>query len=211
MKIYTRAGDDGETGLFGGERVAKDDRRVEAYGTVDELNCALGVARAALSPDSDLDPLLARVQGELFDLGAELATPPARRETRLAARIPLATDERTAALEAEIDRREAELEPLKTFILPGGTPAAAALHVARATCRRAERRVITLAHVERDGGGPPSARDDGGPASARDDGGPASVRPEVLRYLNRLSDLLFVLARYANHRAGVADTPWHPA
>ena len=205
MKIYTRAGDDGETGLFGGARVAKDDRRVEAYGTVDELNCALGVARAALSPDSDLDPLLARVQGELFDLGAELATPPARRETRLAARIPLATDERTAALEAEIDCREAELEPLKTFILPGGAPAAAALHVARATCRRAERRVITLARTDR------AERDEGGPTSASDGGAAASVRPEALRYLNRLSDLLFVLARYANHRAGVADTPWHPA
>lgn len=191
MKIYTRAGDAGETGLFGGARVAKDDARVEAYGTVDELNCALGVVRAALpatSPAvaSPLDALLARVQSELFDLGAELATPPARLETKLGARVPLATEQRTAALEQEIDRMEAKLAPLKTFILPGGTPAAAALHVARAVCRRAERRAVALSHVD-------------------------MVRPEALRYLNRLSDLLFVLARYANHQAGWPDTPWHPS
>ncbi len=188
MKIYTKAGDAGETGLFGGARVPKDDARVEAYGTVDELNCALGAARAALPPDSPLDELLARLQSELFDLGAELATPPARLDTRLGAKVPLATDERVAALEAEIDRMEEELAPLKTFILPGGTSVAAALHMARAVCRRAERRTVTLAHLDS-----------------------AAVRPEALRYLNRLSDLLFVLARYANHTAGLPDVPWRPS
>ena len=188
MKIYTKAGDSGETGLFGGSRVAKDDARVEAYGTVDELNCALGAARAALPPDSPLDPLLARLQSELFDLGAELATPPARLDSKLGAKVPLATDARIAALEAEIDRMEEELSPLKTFILPGGTPAAAALHLARGVCRRAERRTVTLAHLDA-----------------------VAVRPEALRYLNRLSDLLFVLARYANHTAGLPDVPWRPS
>ncbi len=190
MKIYTKAGDAGETGLFGGERIAKDNARVEAYGSVDELNCALGVARVALASDPalhDQDVLLTRLQSELFDLGAELATPPQRLDTRLAARIPLVTDERVAALEGEIDRMEAELEPLKTFILPAGTPAAAALHLARAICRRAERRAVTLSHADADAD---------------------TVRPEALRYLNRLSDLLFVMARYANHRAGLLDVPW---
>ena len=183
MKIYTKAGDRGETGLFGGSRVPKDDVRVEAYGTVDELNCALGVARASLGPDSDLDPLLARLQSELFDLGAELATPPERLDSRLGMRVALANDERVTALESEIDRIEESLDPLKSFILPGGTPGAAALHVARAICRRAERRTVALAHVD-------------------------TVRPEALRYLNRLSDLLFVLARHVNHQAGVPDVPW---
>lgn len=184
MKIYTKTGDTGETGLYGGSRVSKDDARVEAYGAVDELNCALGAARAALAPDdSSLDALLGRVQSELFDLGAELATPPERMGTPLGARVPLASEARIAALEAEIDRVEESLAPLKTFILPGGTPAAAALHVARGVCRRAERRVVALARAD-------------------------TVRPEVLRYLNRLSDLLFVLARYANHSTGVPDVPW---
>ncbi len=131
MKIYTKAGDAGETGLYGGSRVPKDDARVEAYGTIDELNCALGAARATLTPGGELDALAARLQSQLFDLGAELATPPARLDTRLGARVPLATDERTAALEAEIDRMEALLPPLAAFILPGGSAAAAALHVAR--------------------------------------------------------------------------------
>jgi cob(I)alamin adenosyltransferase len=185
MKIYTRTGDSGETGLFGTRtRVPKDDARVEAYGTVDELNCTLGAVRAALAPTSVLDPVLAGLQSDLFAVGAELATLPAQ-EVKLAAHMQLALDERTAALEAEIDRLEAELPPLKAFILPAGTPPAAALHVARAVCRRAERRVVELSKV-------------------------AMVRPEILRYLNRLSDLLFVLARYANHLEGVPDTPWHP-
>jgi len=186
VKIYTRTGDAGETGLFGGARVPKDDARVEAYGTVDELNCALGLARAALPASSTLDPLLARLQNELFDLGSELATPPARLETALGARIPLTTDERITAREAEIDRLEESLPPLKNFILPGGTPAAAALHVARAVCRRAERCTVALARAD-------------------------TVRPEALRYLNRLSDLLFVLARYANQQSGIADVTWQPS
>ncbi len=188
MKIYTKTGDAGETGLYGGSRVAKDSARVEAYGTVDELNTVLGVARAALPMNGDadgVDALLARVQSELFDLGAELATPPARLDTPLGARIPLATDARVAKLEGEIDFFEEALSPLKTFILPGGTPASAALHQARAVCRRAERRTVGLARTEE-----------------------GTVRPEALRYLNRLSDLLFVLARQANHAAGRPDVPW---
>ena len=186
MKIYTRTGDTGETGLFGTRvRVPKDDARVEAYGTVDELNCALGAVRATLPANSVLEPVLAGLQSDLFAVGAELATPPSQ-EAKLAAHMQLALDERTAALEAEIDRLEAELEPIKAFILPAGTPAAAALHVARAVCRRAERRTVALAKAD-------------------------TVRPEIQRYLNRLSDLLFVLARYANHLAGVPDTPWHPS
>jgi len=189
MKIYTKTGDAGETGLYGGSRVAKDSARVEAYGTVDELNSVLGVARATLSMGEQsgvgVDTLLARIQSELFDLGAELATPPARLDTALGARIPLATDARVARLEKEIDCCEETLPPLKTFILPGGGTASAALHQARAVCRRAERRTVSLAHDEE-----------------------GTVRPEVLRYLNRLSDLLFVLARQANHVAGVPDVPW---
>ncbi len=187
MKIYTRAGDRGDTGLFGiNTRVSKDDARVEAYGSVDELNCTLGAVRAALPTGSPLDPLLGRIQSQLLDLGAELATPAEKLEPKLAARMRLLDGGQTAALEAEIDRMDAALEPLKTFILPGGTPAAAALHIARAVCRRAERRAVTLA-------------------------GQVTIRPEALRYLNRLSDLLFTMARYANHLAGVPDTPWHPS
>lgn len=188
MKIYTKTGDGGETGLYGGNRVAKDSSRVEAYGTVDELNSVIGVARAALPTERDadgVDALLARIQSELFDLGAELATPPARLDTALGARVPLATEIRVARLEGEIDFFEETLPPLKTFILPGGTPASAALHQARAVCRRAERRTVSLAHSEEE-----------------------TVRPEALHYLNRLSDLLFVLARHANHVAGLPDVPW---
>jgi cob(I)alamin adenosyltransferase len=183
MKIYTKTGDDGETGLFGGPRVRKNCPRIEAYGTVDELNAVVGMVRAqSLSADqrlpADLDGLLARIQNELFDLGAQLATPdPAKFG------IAGATEAHVAALEGEIDRYEAELEPLKQFILPGGTPAAAALHLARTVCRRAERCTVTLAETE-------------------------TISPGAVIYLNRLSDLLFVLARAANRRAGVADVPW---
>ncbi|HVA89626.1 MAG TPA: cob(I)yrinic acid a,c-diamide adenosyltransferase [Chloroflexota bacterium] len=183
MKIYTKAGDAGETALFGGLKVAKDVPRVEAYGTVDELNACLGLAVVAMVDQPDIHALLFRTQSELFDLGAELSTPPERAADRLAARVPLMEAARVEALEREIDQYEEELPPLKTFILPGGTPASAALHLARTICRRAERRVITLA--------------------ARED-----VNPEVVRYLNRLSDLLFVLARVANRRAGCEDVPW---
>ena len=179
MKIYTKTGDAGETGLFGGPRVRKDHARIEAFGTVDELNSQLGVVRTLAVP-AGFDPLLRRVQCELFDLGAQLATPGSDEERITAAHV--------AALEVEIDRHEAGLEPLKCFILPAGTPLAAAIHVARTVCRRAERRVVTL---------------------GTEDG--VIIPANAIEYLNRLGDLLFVLARAANRRAGVADDPWHPA
>ncbi len=179
MKIYTKTGDDGQTGLFGGPRVSKDAPRIEAYGTVDELNSVLGLARTA-KLDPDADALVSRIQNELFALGAQLATPdPAAHGTQMI------TAAHVAALESAIDHYEAELEPLKNFILPGGTPAAAHLHLARAVCRRAERRLVTLC---------------GEPDEA--------VAPELVIYLNRLSDLLFVLARAVNRAAGVPDVPW---
>jgi cob(I)alamin adenosyltransferase len=175
MKIYTRTGDTGETSLFGGARVRKDDARIEAYGTVDELNSFLGVARASW-PSSSFDGQFHAIQSDLFDIGAHLASPGTSRFGGPdAARI--------AALEQSIDAMEAELTPLKTFILPGGCLAAAHLHVARTVCRRAERLVVAL-------------RDD-------DEATLASIT-----YLNRLSDFLFVAARYANRQQGVADVPW---
>jgi cob(I)alamin adenosyltransferase len=184
MKIYTKAGDQGETGLFGGARVRKDVTRVEAYGSLDELNAHLGMAIACFGPaTAELCALLRRLQSELFDLGAELATPPNKAGTKLASRVPHAGPDQVHALEAEIDRYEAMSEPLKTFILPGGTMAAASLHLARTVARRAERKIVTLAAEE-------------------------PVNPEILKYLNRLSDLLFVLARTANRLMGVADVPW---
>lgn len=184
MKIYTKAGDGGDTSLFGGERVAKDAPRVEAYGTLDELNACLGMVLASLGADpAALHAPLGRIQAELFDLGAELATPPVRAEDRLAARLARVSATEVEALEALIDRFEAQLSPLRSFILPGGTATAAALHLARTVARRAERRVVSLAAHE-------------------------PVNPELLRYMNRLSDLLFVLARAANRAAGVDDVPW---
>jgi cob(I)alamin adenosyltransferase len=181
VKLYTKTGDQGETGLFGGARVSKASDRVAAYGTVDELNAALGVVRAH-GLDAPLDALLARVQRELFTLGAELATVPGK-EDKIG--IALLGDDDVAALEGAIDASEATVDPLKTFVLPGGTPAAAALHVARTVCRRAEREVVALGAVE-------------------------PVRSATVVYLNRLSDLLFSLARSVNRAAGVADTPWLP-
>jgi cob(I)alamin adenosyltransferase len=181
MKIYTKSGDAGDTGLFGGPRVPKDDARVEAYGAVDELNAALGVARAR-GGDADLDALLAPAQDHLFAVGAELATPPG---AKARSALPPVDAAWTAALERAIDRLEEELTPLTQFVLPGGAPLAAELHRARCICRRAERRVVALHHH-------------------------APVAPEVLAYLNRLSDFLFVAARAANHRAGVAETLWDP-
>lgn len=177
MKIYTKTGDAGETGLFGGARVSKASARVAAYGDVDELNSALGLARLHRI-DDERDALLGAIQSELFDLGAELAAKPGK-----TAPAPQVGEEEIARLERAIDRAEEELAPLSSFILPGGSPGAAHLHLARTVCRRAERSVVALA----------------------EDG---SVRAEVLRYLNRLSDLLFVLARLANARAGVTDVPW---
>ena len=181
LKIYTRTGDEGDTGLFGGGRVSKDDPRVEAYGEVDELNAAIGMARSVeMMPR--VDEVLAPVQRDLFAIGALLATPDhdKMREQLTKARID---DERIAELERAIDAGEAELEPLRAFILPGGTPKAAALHVARTVCRRAERRVITLQRT-------------------------VPLPQLAIIYLNRLSDLLFVLARVANKRAGAGEVTW---
>jgi len=180
VKVYTRRGDGGQTDLFGGARVSKDDARVEAYGAVDELNSVVGVAAAA-SKHEDLRDSCRRIQGELFDLGAHLATPDAAHREKYA--VPAPSDADVTALEAWIDRLEGELEPLSTFVLPGGTPAAAAFHQARTVCRRAERAAVALA---REG----------------------DVDPLALRYLNRLSDLLFVIARVENRRAGQPDVPW---
>lgn len=180
MRIYTRGGDGGETGLGTGARVPKECARVEAYGTVDELNAHLGVARASQS-DADLAGLLLRIQAELFEMGADLAAPAG--DTPLKRSVPRVSPERVAVIEGEIDRLEAGLRPLQHFILPGGSAASAALHVARCVCRRAERRVAALAQAE-------------------------AVSPHCLAYLNRLSDLLFVMARAANAREGIADTPW---
>ncbi len=178
MRIYTRTGDTGETGLIGGVRVPKDDPRVDAYGTVDELNAALGVARCYLNQLPDLDALLEQFQNELFDIGAELASPPER-----AAQFQSIEERHITAIEEAIDRFEEELEPLRQFILPGGTPAAAHLHLSRTVCRRAERQVVHLSRI-------------------------STVNAAIIKYLNRLSDLLFVMARVANHRAGVADVKW---
>jgi cob(I)alamin adenosyltransferase len=181
VKIYTRTGDAGETGLFAGGRVPKDHPRVAACGDVDELNAALGWALALEPADTERD-LLESIQRDLFGIGAELATPdPTRAATTIADRF--VTGSRVTALEQAIDRCEAPLEPLRNFILPTGTPKAAALHLARTVCRRAERAVVRLAHE-------------------------TTVSADILRYLNRLSDLLFVLARTANQRAGVRDVPW---
>lgn len=179
MKIYTKTGDSGQTGLFGGPRVRKDDLRIEAYGTVDELNAALGLARCEALPPP-VAATLERVQHDLFAVGAELATPnPDARGTVLVG------DSQTTALEQAIDALEVDLPPLKNFILPDGCRAATLLHVARGVCRRAERRVITLANQ-------PNVADCG----------------RIIRYLNRLSDYLFVAARAANLAAGAVETVW---
>ncbi len=175
MKIYTRTGDHGETSLLGGARVAKNDPRIEAYGTVDELSSCIGVARAA-SPAAEMDTVLEQVQRDLFEVGAHLASPGTSRFTGV-------EPGRVEELERAIDSMENELAPLKNFILPGGTLAAAQLHVARTVCRRAERCVVAL-----------------------HDDTPATLSTVV--YLNRLSDMLFVAARFANRRAGVEDVEW---
>ncbi len=179
MKIYTKTGDEGETGLFAGGRVPKDDPRIEAFGTVDELNAILGMA-IATEPGQDLSPLLSRLQNELFAVGAQLATPqPDQHGTEMI------EPSHVEALERDIDQYQEQLPELKQFILPGGCPAAAMLHCARTVCRRAERHVVTL------------LRSDANTASAC-----------LLTYLNRLGDLLFVLGRAANQQAGHGETPW---
>ena len=183
MKIYTKTGDGGETGLFGGGRIPKDSLRVAAYGEVDELNAALGLARA-LEPQEFADALLQRIQRDLFTIGAELATPDPDKLHKALSRTSAAIGESDiAALEDAIDGHQSRLEPLKNFILPGGAPKAAALHLARTVCRRAERAVVALSRHEQ-------------------------ISPAILRYLNRLSDLLFVLARAANAHAGRPDVKW---
>jgi len=187
MKIYTRTGDKGETGLFGGQRVPKDSERVEAYGDVDELNAVLGSAVVYLEMDgvNEVVPGLREIQADLFTLGARLATPAPEDGGRENRHIPTLPAGRIASMERWIDAMDDELEPLKNFILPGGTRAAAALHLARTVCRRAERRVVALARH-------------------------AHIDAEIVTYLNRLSDLLFTLARLANRRAGVPDVAWQP-
>src|SRR5262245_57252407 len=181
MRIYTKTGDKGDTGLFGGGRVPKNDPRVEAYGEVDELNAVLGMVRA-VEQMPRIDEVLVAVQRDLFGIGALLATPKLEkmREQLEKARIDEA---RIRELEHAIDDADAELEPLRAFIIPGGTPKAAALHVARTVCRRAERRVVALRQE-------------------------TEIPELVVIYLNRLSDLLFTLARLANHRAGAGEVTW---
>ena len=181
MKIYTRTGDQGSTGLFGGGRVSKDDIRVEAYGDVDELNAVIGMARSVeMMPR--IDEVLVPIQRDLFAIGALLATPDREKMAQHLEKARI-DDARIAELERAIDDGEAELEPLRSFILPGGTPKAAALHVARTTCRRAERRVVRLQ-------------------------GEVELPALAVVYLNRLSDLLFTLARVANRRAGAGEVTW---
>ena len=182
MKVYTRRGDSGETDLFGGERVSKEHIRVDTYGEVDELNAVVGAAAAA-SPHEDIVAFLQIVQSTLFDIGSFLATPEAGHRAK--AGIPEAEQQDVDLLEREIDRLEEELSPLANFILPGGTASAAALHIARTVCRRAERSAVRLDQAEQLGG-------------------------LSLRYLNRLSDLLFVMARIENARASVPDIEWKP-
>ncbi|MFO1152610.1 MAG: cob(I)yrinic acid a,c-diamide adenosyltransferase [Rhodospirillales bacterium] len=178
-RIYTRGGDAGETSLGDGRRVAKSDARVAAYGTVDETNSVIGLAR--LSTEGEVDAMLARIQNDLFDLGADLCTPSDGRKAEGALRV---VDAQVDRLEREIDRMNEWLQPLKSFILPGGTPAAAALHLARTVCRRAEREICALAAHE-------------------------PVNSAAIRYINRLSDHLFVLARHLNDD-GASDVLWVP-
>ncbi|MFZ1863723.1 MAG: cob(I)yrinic acid a,c-diamide adenosyltransferase [Polyangiales bacterium] len=179
MKIYTKTGDAGETGLFGGSRVSKASLRVDAYGQVDELNSAIGWARVEVS-DSGIDALLNRIQNELFEVGAELGSTTERKQKSA---IPRIEESQVQALERAIDQYEQGPPPLTTFVLPGGSESAARFHLARCICRRAERSLVALSTQE-------------------------ELRGELFRYLNRLSDLLFVLARYGNHQAGVGDIPW---
>ena len=178
-RIYTRTGDKGETGLVGGSRVSKDSLRVDAYGSVDELNSVLGIARAFLK-DRELDDLLAELQKDLFVVGADLASTGEGQQRN----VPRITAETITSMEQTIDKFEAELSPLKAFILPGGGVAGSLLHNARTVARRAERRVVTLSKAE-------------------------AINERMVPYMNRLSDLLFVMARVANHRENKGDIEWH--
>lgn len=188
MKIYTKTGDSGTTGLFAGPRVSKDHPRIRAYGAVDELNALLGVVDASFDSDSRENQgdgfcpsaCVKQLQSDLFSIGAQLATPNASEHG-----MCLLTEERVAELEVLIDKLEAVLPPLSNFILPGGTPASSMLHLARTVCRRAEREIVSLSHDD------------------------SVENPRLLIvFLNRLSDFLFVLARWENHVSGVEDVPW---
>jgi cob(I)alamin adenosyltransferase len=183
-KIYTRTGDAGTTGLGTGERVRKDAARIAAYGTVDEANATIGMVRLHLAAHPKVDAMLSRIQNDLFDLGADLCVPD--RGEKLEFEALRVSDDQVVRLEAEIDEMNAELKPLKSFVLPGGSPASAALHVARTVCRRAEREMVTLAALP------------GEPVSAA-----------ALKYVNRLSDFLFVAGRYVND-LGRSDVLWVP-
>jgi cob(I)alamin adenosyltransferase len=184
-RIYTRTGDDGTTALGTGERRKKYDLRIACYGTIDELNATIGLARLHTGTDRDIDPPLARIQNDLFDLGAELCSPAAGGKGPGGARLTV-TEAQVDRLEAEIDRLNAELTPLRSFVLPGGTPAAAHLHLARTVCRRAERLMVELADVPGE-----------------------EVAATAIKYVNRLSDFLFVASRFANAR-GAGDVLWVP-
>jgi cob(I)alamin adenosyltransferase len=178
MKIYTKTGDKGDTSLFGGQRVPKDALRIEAYGTVDELNSQIGLVRADNS-DPEIDRIMEQVQNELFELGADLATPRSVEKSQIKRIEPRDVSD----LEKIIDTVEAHLRPLRSFVLPGGTPVAARIHFARTVCRRAERIVVRLSRNE-------------------------DIGESITTYLNRLSDLLFVLARYVNHKANITEVKW---
>ena len=181
MKLYTRTGDDGTTGLFGGDRVGKDDLRIEAYGAVDELNAQLGMILVICEVDL-LKEHLSPLQSRLFDLGADLATPCGSEHEDKIGRV---TEGNVTALESSIDAIESRNEPITTFVMPGGTELASRIHVARCTCRRAERAIVRLAHRD-------------------------TVNVHTIEFVNRLSDLLFAASRIANREAGVPDVPWIP-
>jgi cob(I)alamin adenosyltransferase len=182
MRIYTRTGDKGETGLLGGARVAKDDARIEAYGTVDELNSHMGLLRDLA--DARDQQLLIGIQRMLFTIGSQLASSSAEERARF--KLPAIGEADIGALEEAMDAMDRDLQPMRSFILPGGLVAASQAHICRTVCRRAERRTVALA-------------------------GTQEVDPVIVRYLNRLSDYLFVLARHLGWRTGIADTPWSPS
>lgn len=180
MKIYTKTGDKGDTGLFGGERVSKDSLRINSYGTIDELNSHIGLAVTEVK-DGEIKDLLVRIQNQLFNIGSDLATPDTEKNKKL--NIPRITEEDFNLLEKEIDRFEQRNDELKQFILPGGSKGAAHLHVCRTVCRRGERLVVSLSKTDK-------------------------INQNIIVYLNRLSDLLFVLARYENKINGIEDIKW---
>jgi len=182
MKIYTKGGDKGETGLFGGERVPKDSIRIEAYGTIDELNSFIGLTIIEIK-DQEVKELLNRIQNNLFTLGSDLAAPDNEKNKKH--NIPRIKESHFEEIEKEIDKFDSRMEELRNFILPGGCKSSALLHICRIICRRAERRVVTLSNG-------------------------VNLNPEIIIFLNRLSDLFFVLARYENKISGIEDIKWQP-